>query len=101
MLSTFSFSATEHHPTLLRPNSKTKLSFIGHSMGGLIIRAALQESNLKPLLQNVHVYCSLATPHVGNLFPDSQIVATGMWALFKWKKYKALKVRTCMYIRVI
>lgn len=62
-------------------------------MGGLIIRAALQESNLKPLLQNVHVYCSLATPHVGNLFPDSQIVATGMWALFKWKKYKALKVR--------
>lgn len=34
---------------------------------------------------------SLATPHVGALFPDSKIVSTGMWALFKWKKYKALK----------
>ena len=62
-------------------------------MGGLIVRQALQESNVKPLLQNLHLYVSLATPHVGSLFPDSQIVSTGMWALFKWKKYKALKVR--------
>ena len=51
-------------------------------MGGLIIRQALQESNLKPLLQNLHVYVSLATPHVGSLFPDSQIVSTGAFPLF-------------------
>lgn len=32
----------EYHPSLLKVGSKSKLSFIGHSMGGLIIRAALQ-----------------------------------------------------------
>jgi hypothetical protein len=48
---------------------------------------------MKPLFSKLHAFVSLATPHVGSLFPDSQIVSTGMWALFKWKKYKALKVR--------
>jgi hypothetical protein len=50
---------------------------------------------MKPLFSKLHAYVSLATPHVGSLFPDSQIVSTGMWALFKWKKYKALKVSLC------
>jgi hypothetical protein len=47
---------------------------------------------MKPLHSKLHAYVSLATPHVGALFPDSKIVSTGMWALFKWKKYRPLKV---------
>jgi hypothetical protein len=47
---------------------------------------------MKPLHSKLHTYVSLATPHVGALFPDSKIVSTGMWALFKWKKYRPLKV---------
>lgn len=48
---------------------------------------------MKPLYGKLHAYISLATPHVGALFPDSQVVSTGMWALLQWKKYKALNVR--------
>lgn len=48
---------------------------------------------MKPLFSKLYTFISLATPHVGSRFPDSKLVSTGMWALFKWKKYKALKVR--------
>lgn len=32
---------------------------------------------MKPVLSKLHTYVSLATPHVGSLFPASQIVSTG------------------------
>jgi hypothetical protein len=32
----------EYHPELLQPGTKPRISFIGHSMGGLIVRQALQ-----------------------------------------------------------
>ena len=34
----------EYHPTLLRHSSQSKISFIGHSMGGLMVRQALSVS---------------------------------------------------------
>ncbi|KAJ1412490.1 hypothetical protein B484DRAFT_317224, partial [Ochromonadaceae sp. CCMP2298] len=67
-----------------------RVSFLGHSMGGLVVRCALQEVCLRPLLPRLHAYVSLATPHLGQLFPDSQLVNTGMWALLRWKRYAAL-----------
>lgn len=68
-----------------------RISFIGHSLGGLIIRSALQEDSLQPLRDKLHVFMSLATPHVGNLFSDSSLVSTGMWALAKFKNYRCLQ----------
>ena len=60
-------------------NSLQKLSFIGHSMGGLIIRAALPLlSDLKPKL---HFYMSLSTPHLGYLKKPSSIVNIGICVL--------------------
>jgi hypothetical protein len=67
----------------LKPALPSKLSFIGHSMGGLVVRAAL------PLLQEysgiMQVYCSLNTPHLGFFERPSALVGTGLW-LFKVMK---------------
>lgn len=54
-----------------------RISFIGHSLGSLMIRAALQERKLKNVLNKLHIFVSLASPHLGNLFLDSQLVSTG------------------------
>lgn len=72
------------------PNrSLGRLSFIGHSMGGLIIRAAL------PYLENystkMHMYVSLSSPHLGYMYNSSKIIDAGMWFLKKWRKSKCLQ----------
>lgn len=102
---------------MLKDPSYGRVSFIGHSVGGLIIRKSLESELLKPLLPKLHLYMSLASPHlgthifsvmpqrgvimfplhcfldiVGTLYADSQLVSTGMWALFKLQKAAVLKV---------
>jgi alpha-beta hydrolase superfamily lysophospholipase len=60
------------------------LTFIGHSLGGLIIRAAL------PLLDKykdkMYGYMSLCSPHLGYMYKSSKLFTTGMWVLKAWKK---------------
>ena len=43
-------------------------------------------------MTKLHVYMSLATPHMGTLFAESQLVSTGMWAMLKYGKLLFLKV---------
>ena len=66
-----------------------KVSFIGHSLGGLIVRAAV------PLLQEyqyaMNVYMSLGTPHLGYVESGSTLVSTGLWFLQAWGQSLALK----------
>lgn len=57
-----------------------KISFIGHSLGGLIIRAALP--HLKESKQLLHAYFSLGTPHLGMIDYNSVLVKAG-FSLFK------------------
>jgi len=80
-------------PSFLFPSrgATTRISFIGHSMGGLIIRRALEEPSMESLRSKFHVYISLATPHLGTSYAQSQLVATGMWAIMKWNKCKSLQ----------
>ncbi len=85
-----------HHPhnTHRHPHHDSldhRVSFIGHSLGGLIIRSALQEERLRFLRPRLHTFMSLASPHVGNLYSDSSLVSTGMWALAKFKNYRCLQ----------
>lgn len=72
-------------------HSDGRVSFIGHSMGGLVIRKALENKKLKPIRERLHTYISLATPHLGTVYSDSQLVSVGQWALSKFKKTSALK----------
>ena len=71
--------------------SPGRISFIGHSMGGLIIRRALQEEKMKRYLKKLHVFITLATPHLGTSYAESQLVASGQWAIMKWYKCQSLK----------
>lgn len=61
-----------------------RLTFIGHSLGGLIIRAAL------PLLEKYqdkfHGFLTLCSPHLGYMYKSSKLFTTGMWVLKSWKK---------------
>ena len=66
-----------------------KISFIGHSLGGLIIRAALPE--LSSIKDRLHIYVSFGTAHLGYLFTDSSLIKTGMWVLKSWRKAVSLE----------
>jgi hypothetical protein len=79
------------YPARSTPPGTYKVSFIGHSMGGLIIRRALEEPCLEGLRRWFHVYLSLATPHLGTTFAQSQLVATGMFLIMKWHKCRSLQ----------
>jgi hypothetical protein len=68
-----------------------KISFIAHSLGGVIVRRALDEPLLAPLLPHLHALVTLAAPHLGTLLPDSQLVSAGMRALWAYKHSPALQ----------
>lgn len=61
-----------------------RLSFIGHSLGGLIIRAALPY--LEEYKDKMHLYMTLSSPHLGYMYNSSRLVDAGLWVLKKWKK---------------
>lgn len=68
-----------------------RLSFLCHSLGGLIVRSALNEPPLAPYLPKLFTYVSLATPHCGYVFGSENILLnTGIWFLKKWNKSKCL-----------
>ena len=66
-----------------------KISFIGHSIGGVIIRSALPY--LKEYKEKLYLYISLSSPHLGYAFSDSKLIKTGMWFLNRWKGSKSLQ----------
>eukprot|EP00330_Aristerostoma_sp_ATCC50986_P009653 CAMPEP_0114586582 /NCGR_PEP_ID=MMETSP0125-20121206/9760_1 /TAXON_ID=485358 ORGANISM="Aristerostoma sp., Strain ATCC 50986" /NCGR_SAMPLE_ID=MMETSP0125 /ASSEMBLY_ACC=CAM_ASM_000245 /LENGTH=176 /DNA_ID=CAMNT_0001782073 /DNA_START=1316 /DNA_END=1843 /DNA_ORIENTATION=- len=63
-------------------NGLGRLSFIGHSLGGLIIRASLPY--LEDYASKMHLFMTLSTPHLGYMYHNSKIVDAGMWFLKKW-----------------
>lgn len=66
-----------------------KLSFVGHSLGGLIIRSAL------PLLLHYRDYffgyMSMGSPHLGYMYNSNSLVSAGMWFLKNWKQSQCLQ----------
>ena len=59
------------------------ISFIGHSLGGLIIRAALP--HLEEFKDKFYTYISLSSPHLGYMYNTNQLFNAGMWFLKKWR----------------
>ncbi|XP_078675526.1 protein FAM135A-like isoform X1 [Branchiostoma floridae x Branchiostoma belcheri] len=68
----------------------TKVSFIGHSLGNIIIRSVLTRPEMVPFLDKLHTLLSLSGPHLGTLYNNSALVNTGMWFMQKWKKSGSL-----------
>lgn len=52
-------------------------SFIGHSLGNIIIRAALARPELKPWIPKLHTFLSLSGPHLGTAYNSSGLVNMG------------------------
>nr|XP_006825452.1 PREDICTED: protein FAM135A-like [Saccoglossus kowalevskii] len=68
----------------------TRISFIGHSLGNIIIRSVLTRPEMEPWLDKLHTFLSLSGPHLGTMYNSSAIVNTGMWFMQKWKKSGSL-----------
>jgi len=58
-----------------------KLSFVAHSMGAVVVRAALQHPRLEPYLPYLETYASFGAPHLGNTVVRSKVVDSAMWVL--------------------
>jgi len=65
------------------PRSRLKLSFLSHSLGGVIVRAAL------PFLEDfkdcMHSFISLAGPHLGVGNAENLCIEFGKWLLKKFQ----------------
>ena len=60
-----------------QPTTLDRISFIGFSLGGLIIRAALPR--LYHLQDKFHALVTLCSPHLGYLYKEGGLFNTGMW----------------------
>ena len=61
-----------------------KLTFVGHSLGGIIIRSALPFlTEYKSLMYG---FMSLGSPHLGYMYNTNSLIDAGMWVLKRWKK---------------
>jgi triacylglycerol esterase/lipase EstA (alpha/beta hydrolase family) len=66
----------------------SKISFVCHSMGGLIARASLAQ--LTHLQHKFYFLLTLGSPHLGLIYHKSTLVSVGMWAFKKWFKSESL-----------
>lgn len=66
-----------------------KLTFISHSLGGIIARESFK--NLKEYSSQMHGYISLASPHLGYMYNTNRLIDAGMWFLKQWKNSISLQ----------
>ncbi|KAM7383834.1 hypothetical protein PAMA_011278 [Pampus argenteus] len=55
-----------------------RISFIGHSLGNIIIRSVLTRPRFRCYLPKLHTFLSLSGPHLGTLYNNSTLVSTGL-----------------------
>ncbi|VVA90617.1 unnamed protein product [Arabis nemorensis] len=67
-----------------------KLSFVGHSIGNVIIRTALADSLMEPYRKFLHTYLSLSGPHLGYLYSTNSLFNSGLWLLKKLKSTQVI-----------
>lgn len=65
------------------------ISFIGSSLGNIVIRCLLTRQEMAPYISRLHTFISICGPHLGTLHASS-IVGTGMWVMRKWFKSQSL-----------
>jgi triacylglycerol esterase/lipase EstA (alpha/beta hydrolase family) len=68
--------------------SNYHISFITHSLGGLIARSAL--THMEQQRYHMKNFISLATPHLGHLYHYSTLNKLGMWVYAKFKDSKVM-----------
>lgn len=64
-----------------KPGRDVKISFIGHSLGGLLIRCAI--THLARYRDHFNALITLATPHCGYMHSSSKLLSAGIWVYDK------------------
>ncbi len=54
-----------------------RISFVGHSLGCILIRSAIASDKLEHLVPRFHTYLALSGPHLGTLYNNSGLVNMG------------------------
>lgn len=67
-----------------------RISFIGHSLGCVLIRSALTFPCLSPYLNRLYTLISLASPHCGYIFNENLLLSSGLYVLKNWYKSTCL-----------
>ncbi|KAI0507757.1 hypothetical protein KFK09_013885 [Dendrobium nobile] len=67
-----------------------KLSFVGHSIGNIIIRTALTDRLFDPYRKNLHTYMSVSGPHLGYWYSSNSLFNSGLWVLKKLKNTQCI-----------
>jgi alpha-beta hydrolase superfamily lysophospholipase len=65
-----------------------RLTIIGYSLGGLIVRAALP--HLEKYKSKMHGFLTLCSPHLGYMYNSSKITNMGIWFIQKLKKCESI-----------
>lgn len=65
------------------------ITFIGSSLGNVVIRCLLTRPKMAPYLSKLHTFISICGPHLGSKHVNS-LVGTGMWVVRKWYKSQSL-----------
>ena len=73
-------------------NYLKSISFMGHSLGGIIIRGAL--AYLSSYDRYFHSYVSLGSPHLSYMYNSSSLTNAGLWLIKNWNKSESLKQLT-------
>lgn len=68
-----------HHYFENQTERLKRMSFVGHSLGGIIAREALK--HLGKYSDVMHGFVSLGSPHLGYMYNSSGLVDAGMWML--------------------
>ncbi|XP_047316748.1 protein FAM135B-like isoform X3 [Impatiens glandulifera] len=67
-----------------------KISFVGHSIGNIILRTALTEEIMEPYLRYLYTYLSVSGPHLGYLYSSNSLFNSGLWLLKKLKSTQCI-----------
>ncbi len=54
-----------------------KISFVGHSLGCILVRSAIAQPKMAHLAGRFHTFLSLSGPHLGTLYNNSGLVNMG------------------------
>ena len=79
-----------HDQSVRRRKVLSKLSFVGHSMGNLIIRAALTNIQLRSYIPLLWMYMSVSGPHLGYMYSKNRVFDGGLLVLKSWRNARVL-----------
>ena len=72
------------------PSSVRRIVFVGHSLGTLVIRAAISMPCMEPYIDRLQSFISLGGTHLGYTFGNNNILSSAMWIYQRWTKSDSL-----------